>query len=168
MRDPPYPIETRAKARLYRYDYAHDDHVRLLACLRGLPCMVIVSSYDIDGFLEGLNTELAPWERDFGIDLTAAPADAGASRTWRFVTVGRPKDPVTVAGQEQAFAGFLQAADESGSTEVYHQGTDGRLWIGMLDQPRYWTFSQGLRSARHVAWNHIEFLMGNGDSARLQ
>ncbi|WFS09707.1 N-6 DNA methylase [Methylobacterium sp. 391_Methyba4] len=123
---------------------------------------------DVDGFLEGLNTELAPWERDFGIDLTAAPADAGASRTWRFVTLGRPKGVVTPAAREQALAGFVQAADESGSTEVYHQGTDGRLWIGMLDQPRYWTFSQGLRSARHIAWNHIEFLIDNGGSASLQ
>lgn len=53
--DPPYPKETRAKARLYRYEYTHDDHVRLLACLRRLPCMVIVSSYDNKLYVETLH-----------------------------------------------------------------------------------------------------------------
>lgn len=52
--DPPYPKETRAKARLYRHDYGRDDHVRLLDRLRRLPCMVIVSSYDNDLYADTL------------------------------------------------------------------------------------------------------------------
>ena len=44
--DPPYPFETRTSKRpIYQFEYTHADHVRLLACLRTLPCLVMVSSY---------------------------------------------------------------------------------------------------------------------------
>ena len=52
--DPPYPKETRAKARIYRHDYGRDDHVGLLRVLRRLPCKVIVSSYDNPLYAEAL------------------------------------------------------------------------------------------------------------------
>jgi DNA adenine methylase len=44
--DPPYMLETRRRSRIYRYEYNNDDHARLLAVLKGLPCMVMVSGYD--------------------------------------------------------------------------------------------------------------------------
>lgn len=43
--DPPYPKSTRARARIYRYEYDDAEHVRLLGILRRVRCMVIVSSY---------------------------------------------------------------------------------------------------------------------------
>lgn len=46
--DPPYLPETRKRARVYRYDYTKDDHVRLLSLLRTLRCRVIVSGYPSD------------------------------------------------------------------------------------------------------------------------
>ena len=55
--DPPYLPATRRQQRMYRYDYAIEDHVRLLAVLRGLPCRVMISGYDSSLYRE----ELADW-----------------------------------------------------------------------------------------------------------
>lgn len=44
--DPPYPITSRRQQRrLYRWELSDEDHVRLCRCLRGLKCMVMVSTY---------------------------------------------------------------------------------------------------------------------------
>ena len=44
-KDTPYLTTTRTSARRYRYDYAEQDHLELLACLQQLPCPVILSGY---------------------------------------------------------------------------------------------------------------------------
>lgn len=46
--DPPYHPETRRQAKVYRCDYGVEDHERLLAMLKELPCKVIVSGYAHD------------------------------------------------------------------------------------------------------------------------
>ena len=43
--DPPYHPATRRQKRVYRLDYSEEDHERLAALLRELPCMVILSGY---------------------------------------------------------------------------------------------------------------------------
>lgn len=43
--DPPYHPATRRQERVYRLDYTEEDHERLAALLRRLPCMVILSGY---------------------------------------------------------------------------------------------------------------------------
>lgn len=44
--DPPYLAEVRRRAKVYRHDYSTDDHERLLAVLKALPCKVMLSGYD--------------------------------------------------------------------------------------------------------------------------
>lgn len=43
--DPPYHPSTRRQARVYKHDYSHEDHERLLGILVRLPCRVILSGY---------------------------------------------------------------------------------------------------------------------------
>lgn len=43
--DPPYLPETRSSKARYRNEYTHDDHVRLLQCLRSIPAYVMLSGY---------------------------------------------------------------------------------------------------------------------------
>jgi len=43
--DPPYLHYTRSSGRRYRFDYEEQDHIELLALLKGLPCNVILSGY---------------------------------------------------------------------------------------------------------------------------
>ncbi len=55
--DPPYVPETRRRSKVYRCDYTHFDHLRLLRLLKTLPCKVMLSGYDCDLY----ETELAGW-----------------------------------------------------------------------------------------------------------
>jgi hypothetical protein len=55
--DPPYLHHTRSSARRYRFDYEEQDHLELLALLKGLPCAVILSGYPSDLYDE----QLADW-----------------------------------------------------------------------------------------------------------
>jgi DNA adenine methylase len=43
--DPPYFPTTRRRARVYRHDYAAQDHEQLVEVLGGLPCKIILSGY---------------------------------------------------------------------------------------------------------------------------
>ena len=43
--DPPYLLETRTSSRKYRFYYTKQDHLKLLALLKTLPCHVILSGY---------------------------------------------------------------------------------------------------------------------------
>jgi hypothetical protein len=52
--DPPYHPRTRRQAKVYRHDYAIEDHARLLALLDSLPCKVILSGYANDLYSEKL------------------------------------------------------------------------------------------------------------------
>jgi DNA adenine methylase len=44
--DPPYMRSLRRKARIYRYEYEADQHVRLLQILKSVSCKVMLSGYD--------------------------------------------------------------------------------------------------------------------------
>lgn len=57
--DPPYLPETRRRAKVYRCDYTEYDHVRLLRCLAGLPCNVMLSGYECDLY----NRHLIGWQK---------------------------------------------------------------------------------------------------------
>lgn len=45
--DPPYLRETRKKyARIYKYEYTREQHIKLLEVIKSLPCMVMISGYE--------------------------------------------------------------------------------------------------------------------------
>jgi site-specific DNA-adenine methylase len=53
--DPPYLPATRARERVYRFDYSEEDHRRLLEVLLALPCAVIISGYSSRLYREALS-----------------------------------------------------------------------------------------------------------------
>ena len=57
--DPPYHPDTRRRTRVYRHDYAIQDHEKLLDVLKGLPCKVLISGYDNPLYAD----QLSGWER---------------------------------------------------------------------------------------------------------
>lgn len=63
--DPPYPRNTRRKARIYRKDYSKEDHQDLLEIVKKLPCMVMISSYSNSLY----DDSLRDWEK---VTFTAA------------------------------------------------------------------------------------------------
>jgi DNA adenine methylase len=53
--DPPYLLELRRSPRRYRYDYSVQDHARLIATLKAIPCAVMLSGYPSALYDELLN-----------------------------------------------------------------------------------------------------------------
>ncbi|KHE90834.1 MAG: DNA adenine methylase [Candidatus Scalindua rubra] len=53
--DPPYLRETRKKyARIYKYEYTREQHIKLLEVIKSLPCMVMISGYESKLYTESL------------------------------------------------------------------------------------------------------------------
>ncbi|MDQ3829291.1 MAG: DNA adenine methylase [Candidatus Tectomicrobia bacterium] len=52
--DPPYVHSTRSDLHLYRYEMSETDHSRLLALIKALPCMVMISGYWSNLYAEAL------------------------------------------------------------------------------------------------------------------
>jgi DNA adenine methylase len=53
--DPPYLHAVRRSGRRYRYDYSVQDHARLIATLKAIPCAVMLSGYPSALYDELLN-----------------------------------------------------------------------------------------------------------------
>lgn len=58
--DPPYMHETRGRSDIYRFEMADRQHVELLAVLRRLPCLVMLSGY----WTELYGVSLKGWNAD--------------------------------------------------------------------------------------------------------
>jgi len=53
--DPPYVMSERTTQRdYYKHEYTDADHVRLLQCLKGLDCMVLISGYKSELYMSML------------------------------------------------------------------------------------------------------------------
>ncbi len=57
--DPPYMWSTRTRKRIYSHEMTDADHARLLAAVKGLDCMVMLSGYDNLMY----RADLADWRR---------------------------------------------------------------------------------------------------------
>jgi len=58
--DPPYLKSTRKSDRnIYKHELTEDEHIKLLAIIKKLPCMVGISHYPCDLY----DTELADWRK---------------------------------------------------------------------------------------------------------
>jgi len=82
--DAPYHPDVRSSDKKYRYDFTHEDHVRLLALVKSLPCDVIVSHYPHPLYA----SELADWR-----SLEYQVRTRGPTRTeciWMNFPTGRP------------------------------------------------------------------------------
>ena len=54
--DPPYLRETRKKYYpIYKYEYSLAQHIELLEVIKSIPCMVMISGYESQLYMESLN-----------------------------------------------------------------------------------------------------------------
>ncbi|MDT8315440.1 N-6 DNA methylase [Roseomonas mucosa] len=121
------------------------------------------SAAEIARFCDTLAEELAPWGARFGASIVAEPEVASVAAPWRGIRITRKANKIP-EGQSVAGKGWfevLRLADQLAATEVTFPGTDGdSLWLGRLDQARYWTETQARQVARRLVWHHIDFLSG--------
>jgi len=81
--DPPYLMSTRKGGKLYRCELADADHIRLLAVLKALPCMVMVSGY----FSRLYADQLAAWR----YITFQAQTRHGTATEWLWMNYPEPK-----------------------------------------------------------------------------
>jgi hypothetical protein len=111
-------------------------------------------------FCTTLNSELKTWASRFGKRLTAVPAhlpDASPWRTLRLFSHEASED----CGQEAGWPWFefFKAADQMAASEVVFEDSETKcIWIGRLDQARYWTQTRARLVARQMIWEHPDFL----------
>lgn len=53
--DPPYLLSTRRREKIYRHEYADQNHIDLLQVLTRLPCHVMISGYDNELYAQQLS-----------------------------------------------------------------------------------------------------------------
>lgn len=81
--DPPYVMESRKGGKIYKYEYDDADHIKLLASLKRLPCMVIVSGYWSQLYVD----ELAGWRTH----TFEAQTRRGMATEWLWMNYQEPK-----------------------------------------------------------------------------
>ncbi|MGE0503768.1 MAG: class I SAM-dependent DNA methyltransferase [Rhizobiaceae bacterium] len=119
------------------------------------------SQLAINQFCKVLSSELMPWGERLGQSITAKPADRLDASPWRGVRViSAAADQRTIAHQPLDWRKFLPLADHFAATEVIFADTDHSLWLGRLDQTRYWTETQARLVAQRLVWEHMDVLKG--------
>ena len=117
-----------------------------------------------EAYSQRFAAELKPWGERFGRPLTVSPVQAPPLSPWQFVAIN------TGAGQVgQIDAVLMQAmqmtADTLSSSEIiYRDEQNDCLYLGRLNQARYWSISQARLAARRIIWDHVDFLSGKSDA----
>jgi hypothetical protein len=111
-------------------------------------------------FCATLGAELAEWAGRFGKRLSAEQAPLPRASPWRAL-----KLHVLNGGQEgkstteERWFEFFKVADQQAASETIFEDPAAKcIWIGRLDQARYWTRTRARLVARQMIWEHPEFL----------
>ncbi|MBR0860205.1 N-6 DNA methylase [Bradyrhizobium liaoningense] len=119
----------------------------------------------IHQFCSVLCAELSPWAERFGRRIEAVPAAKLVASPWRGVRVSSgSRCAQDVAGGHFDWSRFLPLADHFAATEVTFADAKDCLWLGRLNQARYWSESQARLVAQRLAWEHVDVLRGRATS----
>lgn len=120
-----------------------------------------VSDSALVRFCSVLSAELSPWAKRLGRTIAAVPAVKLTASPWRGVRISSDAPQSEVSRAEHPdWAKFLPLADHFAATEVTFAETRDCLWLGRLDQARYWSESQARLVAQRLAWEHMDVLKG--------
>ena len=116
-------------------------------------------------FCMTLNSELKTWASRFGKQLTAKPAPLPNVSPWRTLKLyahnGSQEYPKPA---EQPPFEFFKAADQMAASEIVVEDPEAKcIWIGQLDQARYWTQTRARLMARQMIWAHPDFLAAGSE-----
>ena len=114
-------------------------------------------------FCQTLLGELTPWAERFSQAFAVAPMTALGTSPWRTLQLQTKfaKKSKVDAKQQEEWHAALRLADSLAATEiVYPSQSDGSLWIGLLNQARYWTKTRARLVAQRIAWEHVDLLAG--------
>lgn len=118
----------------------------------------------IEDFCDALCFELQPWVVDPNASLTVSSSAVSSLSPWNGVRVS-VNGPDDAAKPTTDLADLLDCADQLAATEVIFPGVaSGCLWLGRLNQARYWSKSQARLIARNIAWEHLDLLTGGREA----
>lgn len=115
-----------------------------------------------NAYAERLASEIKPWGDRFGRNLIVNQIDASPLSPWQFVLISADAETGQRFQIDDALMRAMQgAADTLSSSEiVYRDEKRDRLYLGRLNQARYWSISQARLAARRIIWEHVDFLSG--------
>jgi hypothetical protein len=114
-------------------------------------------------YAKRLELELQPWGEKFNRKFNVNLMDVSPLSPWQFIVVRVGTDP----GTDNHIDAGLRIAMESGANAlssseiVHHDHKRDCLYLGRLNQARYWSSSQARLAARRVIWDHIDFVSGD-------
>lgn len=111
-------------------------------------------------FCLALETELKPWAKRFDATIEAAPGVVMKASPWRSVRVCSKAQGAHSSDHRLDWSKFLPIADHFGATEIALAEDDGCLWLGRLDQARYWSETQARQLAQRIIWEHVDLFKG--------
>ena len=114
----------------------------------------------VNQFCRVLDAELKPWADRFGKTIAAAPCASLAASPWRSIRICSDDGRSGHRDVGLDWSKFLPLADHYAATEVALTADDGCLWLGRLDQARYWSETQARQLAQRVIWEHVDLLKG--------
>lgn len=116
----------------------------------------------VQRFCETLTGELTPWADRLQREIRAVPAPRLGASPWRGIRISLGIDANGRFETRPAdWARLLPLADHFAATEVVFQEDPDCLWLGRLDQARYWSTTQARLVAQRLAWEHMDTLSGS-------
>jgi N-6 DNA Methylase len=121
------------------------------------------NSKSTKAFSKRLGIELQPWGKRFGRKLSVDNVEASAFSPWQFVVVSAKSGTWTARQIHASLMGAMQQTSNDLLTSeiIYHDEQRDCLFVGRLNQARYWSMSQARLVARRIIWDHVDFLSGN-------
>jgi hypothetical protein len=121
------------------------------------------STIDIDAFCSALEGELTPWTKPLNRSVRVLPAHFSATSPWGMVQIklNRFSTDSAHTGIQADLRDLMGVGDQVAATEfIYPDPTKDCLWLGRLNQARYWSISQAHLTARRIVWEHTDLLIG--------
>jgi len=123
------------------------------------------SNEAVNQFCKVLGADLSLWGERLGRCIEALPAAKLDASPWRGIritsSVAKPKRQ---AIEHIDWAKFLPLADHFAATEVIFEEAHDCLWLGRLDQARYWSETQARLAAQRLVWEHMDALKGQASA----
>ncbi|MBE7184319.1 MAG: N-6 DNA methylase [Methylobacterium mesophilicum] len=115
----------------------------------------------VEQFCQIVSGELKPWAERFGRAVQAVPGESIEASPWRSLRIcSDPRNTARCDDRGLDWAKFLPLADHFAASEIALAEDDGCLWLGRLDQSRYWSETQARQLAQRVIWEHVDLLRG--------
>jgi hypothetical protein len=116
---------------------------------------------EVESFCRILTSEIKPWAKRSGKSVNVNRVSLSEKSPWGFLRIDFQEASTSQANDTDPvdWAEVIRIADQMAATEIIHPDNEKNcLWVGRLNQARYWSQSQARLVARRIIWDHVEML----------